>query len=134
MKVGLRRKARRRRPAARGAAADVGHLLLDVVITSLDARIEPGVQQVDHDVGDDHQEDDSSSTPSSTVKSRAEHRFERQPAHARPAEHGLDHDRTAEQVADMHARDRRHRDQRVAQRVADWISEAGCRPLARPSA
>ena len=45
-------------------------------------------------------------------------------------EDGLDHDRAAEQEAELHRRQRHHRHERVAQRMGDH-DLGGDRPLAR---
>ena len=56
--------------------------------------------------------------PSSRLKSRWNTRLEGERAEAGPAEHALDHDRAAEQRAELHADEAHHRQDRVAQHVA----------------
>ena len=43
-------------------------------------------------------------TPSSTIESRCKQRVEREPADARPGEHGLDSDGAADELAGLQSR------------------------------
>ena len=76
------------------------------------------VDEVDDEV--DHHDQAARETkkmPSSRLRSRARATRRRAGPRPGPGEHGLDHHRAAQQRADLHAGQRHHRQQRVAQHV-----------------
>ena len=80
-----------------------------------DPRIDVGVQNVDRQVDrqDQHRLQDDDRLQQREVA--IDHRLVGQPADAGPGEHRLRDDRAGDQIADEHAPQRQHRDQRVAQ-------------------
>src|SRR5438445_3615380 len=83
-----------------------------------DPRIEPAVGEVnDQGHEDDHERDDENIGLQLRIVSRRD-RSEREPAGTRHRESRLDEDGTAQQIAELDAEDRDHRDHGVLERVA----------------
>src|SRR5438045_2317717 len=81
------------------------------------ARIEPGVEEVDHEI-DQHEDegaDDDHRLHDRIVASQ--HRLHREEPDAGPREHRFHDDGAAEEVSELEANDRHHRQQRVLERM-----------------
>src|SRR6185437_111466 len=83
-----------------------------------DARVEPGVEHVDHEIGDHEHQDDQHHQRLGQHVVLVLHRLDQQAADAVQVEHLLGHDETADQEGELDADESDHRQQCVLERVA----------------
>src|SRR3989475_620017 len=112
---GGERRTRRRSGVTRRRGAAAARAALAIA----DPRVEPGVKDVDHEVRQQVRDRDEEDCPLHQREVAVEDRLDREAPHAGPAEDGLDDERAAEQGAELESDDRRHRDERVLERVPE---------------
>src|SRR5438094_352918 len=112
---GGERRTRRRSGVTRRRRAAAARTALAIA----DSRVEPGVKDVDHEVRQQVRDRDEEDRPLHQREVAVEDRLDRQAPHAGPAEDVLDDERAAEQGAELESDDRRHRDERVLERVPE---------------